>query len=273
MTVKTVVVLISDTHCGSTIALSTKKFSIHTARPDELQTVDANKAQQWIYDCWADFWEYVKQLAGVRGKTRKARIVTIHCGDIVDGKHHNSNQVMDEIPDQLRLAEILLNPVANLSDGGLYITYGTEAHNGGSGGHEAAIAQNIGAKSDWEYALDIDGILHDAGHHGRSGQRDWTSAAASIAAEVMMDYAKAGQKLPNYVWRGHSHVVDDSGMKIEGTRAICLPSWQLRTAYGYKVAKNKKRADIGGVILDGDRLDFAKLRYHAAIAEKGVIHV
>ena len=207
-TAKTITVIISDTHIGSSVSLSTPQFLIHTEREEEAQTVDASNAQKWLWVSWVDFWDYVKVLAVVRGKHRKHRIVTVHLGDIVDGLHHNTTQGIGEVADQMKLAETILNPVRALSDGGMYITYGTDAHNGGAGSYESQVAQNIGAEHDWEYTLDIEGgALLDVGHHGRAGQRDWTSAAAGIAAEVILDYAKAGEKIPEYIFRGHVHVV------------------------------------------------------------------
>jgi len=62
--------------------------------------------------------------------------------------------------------------------------------------------------------LDIDGTLIDLAHHGKSGTRPWTTSAANIATEVMIDYASCGMKPPDYIWRGHNHLIDDSGCKL-----------------------------------------------------------
>jgi hypothetical protein len=270
----TIMAVISDTHFGGTTALATPKFALHSARQDETQIAEANKAQMWLYECWTDYWDYVKVTCGIRGKYSKHKLVVVHLGDVIEGVHHGSVQLMNEIADQINMACQILLPVVNMAGGNFYITYGTEAHSGEAGGCEAAIAKELGAKHDWEFCLDMDGILVDVGHApGRNAGRPWTSVGASIAIEVSTDYLRKGQIPPDYVFRGHSHVLDDSGERVEGTRCICLPSWQLRTAFGHKVAKNRTRSDIGGLILNGNTLDLSRLRYKATPGQKQVIKV
>lgn len=260
----TIVAVISDTHVGSTTALAPPRFTIHTGRKGETQTTIYNQYQQWIFSCWKDYWTYVLNKAGIRGKSRSKRLIVVHLGDVVDGHHHNSPQVMNEIEDQIDAACDILRPIYNLADQG-YVTYGTPAHNGGSSEHEMTIGQELGINHDYEFApLNIDGVTFDLAHHGRAGRRDWNSAAAGLASEVALDYIKAGKTPPMYVLRGHNHLVDDSGHKLSYIRAISLPSWQLRTAYGHKVSSNQKWVDIGGLVFDTsepDMVDFKKVRY------------
>jgi hypothetical protein len=273
MTAKTITVIIGDTHIGGTTALATPQFDTHTGRKDEVNVTMANAAQAWLWQSWVDFWEYVNTMVGVRGRHRKHRLIVVHLGDVVDGDHHRSPQIMPEVEDQIACAVALLQPVVDRCDG-FYLTYGTDAHTGGAGKHEIELASKLpNIEHDWEYAMDIDGMLIDVAHHGRAGQRPWTSAAVAMGAEIQLDYAARGLFPPRYVFRGHSHVIDDSGEKLPGTRVVCTPSWQLRTAFGYRVAANKKRSDIGGVILDGDRLDFARARYAAAPGQKRIVKV
>src|SRR5512146_428117 len=131
----TIVIAVSDTHIGSTTALAPPKFAVHTGRdPNETQITEYNKYQEWLYSCWRDFWTYVLTLAGVRGKTRKHRLVLFHLGDIVDGDHHGTHQIMPEVDDQIEAACNLLRPLIALMDA-TYITYGTGAHNGGATEH------------------------------------------------------------------------------------------------------------------------------------------
>ena len=221
----TIVAVIGDTHAGGTTALSTPKFGIHTARAQDTQIAEATLAQKWLYTCWIDYWDYIKRLCGIRGQNRKHRLVVVHLGEFCDGLHHNTVQVANEIPDQMRIAEALHNPVANMADGGFFACIGTEAHAGDGGRIDVEVAQNIGAKEiDYEIVLNVDGIVMDFTHHGRAGQRDWTSSAAAQAAEIVLDYAKEGLPPPRYAFRGHNHIIDDSGEKLEGTRVICTPS-------------------------------------------------
>jgi hypothetical protein len=261
-----IILAVSDTHVGSSTSLCPPKFTIHTDRADETQLVEYNEAQKWLHACFTDLVDYAKQLAGVRGKTRKHRLIFIHLGDVCDGLHHGSVQVMNEIPDQIEAACNLLRPIVALADDS-YLTYGTgPAHTGEAAGNEISLARELGMKHGWHWSLDIDGMVVDITHHGRAGQQDWTSAAPALAMAVAGDYIKDGKMPPRYVLRGHVHKVDDSGAKLPYSRAIVIPSWQLKTAHGHKAAPNQQRADIGGLILDTanpDNPDLSRIRYAA----------
>jgi hypothetical protein len=260
----TIIAVISDTHTGSTTAVAPPKFSVHTGRdPNEVQITEYNAYQKWLHTCWLDFWDGVKARAGIRGKHRKQRLLVFHLGDVVDGLHHNSVQVMNETADQIEAACDLLRPIVAMSDG-MWITYGTGAHNGGAAEHEVTIGRELGAKHAFEFILDVDGHIFDIAHNGRAGQRDWTGSAAGLAVEVARDYQKDGKTAPRFVLRGHVHKVDDTGWKLPDTRAVMLPSWQLRTVHGYKVATNQKRSDIGGVVFDTADMDNPRLLRYAA---------
>lgn len=262
MAAKTILAVISDTHIGSSTALAPPTFTIHNRETDEEQIVHHNRLQQWLWDCWVDYWEYIKILAGMTGgKRRKNRIVVVHLGDVIDGNHHQSTQIIQDVGDQAIVAIDILQPIVDMADN-FFGVMGTEAHAGHAAADEIGIYKLLGAT---EYGqnlmIDVDGKLHDFAHHGRTGTRPWTSSAASIGVEVMLDCGKAGVPYPNYIWRGHKHEIDDSGNKLEGTRVICLPSWQLKTAFVNRVAANKRRSDIGGYIVNGGLIDDSKSRY------------
>lgn len=262
----TIIACISDTHIGSTSALCPPKFTTHSGRDKkEEQITEYNQCQKWLYAAWLDYWRFVAQLVGICGKTRKHRLVVFHLGDVVDGKHHNSPQVMDEVSDQIQAAQDLLKPVAEMADM-MFLCYGTGAHNGGAAEHETTIGRALGIRYDWEFALDVDGVTFDLAHQGRAGRRDWTSSAAGLAAEVARDYQSEGKQPPRYILRGHTHLIDETGCKLPDTRAIICPSWQLRTAYGHQVSTNRKRSDIGGLIIDTANPDYpitSRMRYKA----------
>lgn len=109
-------------------------------------------------------------------------------------------------------------------------------------------------------------------HVGRTGSRDWTGAAPALAMEVAADYISDGKLPPRYILRGHRHIIDDSGAKLSYTRAIMLPSWQLRTNYGHRVTQ-RKRSDIGGFILDTAAPDFPILTRMRYTAPGGFINI
>ena len=264
----TVLAIISDTHVGSSTALAPLEFTVHNRSDFEAQTTQANKLQRWLYECWTDYWAHVFKLA------KKKRLIVVHCGDLVDGVHHNSLQVMNEVEDQAEAFMDLMLPILKRADG-FYGVLGTgPSHAGMDNSTEAQLYRDLGAiEFGQTLTLDIDGVLHDFAHHGRAGARPWTSSAANLATEVIMDYAAQGLPMPNYIWRGHNHVIDDSGSKLPGTRAISLPSWQLKTTYGWRVSANTTRSDIGGYIVVDGLLDDSKSRYKGQPDQRRIIVV
>ena len=254
----TVLVVLSDSHVGSSTAVSPLRYTVHNRSSYEAQTMEANRLQKWLYANWIDFFDYVKS------KARKHRIIVAHLGDVIDYNHHGSTQLVQEVGDQVEMAKTLLMPYREIADKFIGIL-GTAAHAGADHATEVSLYQEL--KADFieqQMTIDIDGVLVDLAHHGRAGFRPWTSSAASLASEIMLDYAQSGMPLPNYIFRGHLHVMDDSGSKFENTRLIQCPSWQLRTTYANRVAGNTRRSDIGGVLLNDGKLDLSKARYRGA---------
>ena len=266
----TVLAIISDTHIGSTTGLATPTYNIQTRDPNETQEVQANVLQRWLWECWTDFWAYVREKQG-KGKNAK-RLIVVHLGDILDGEHHGSKQIIPEVADQMTLAYQILEPIVHRANA-FFGILGTPTHAGIDHSHEAKLYRELGAQDyGQQLTLDIDGTAFDFAHHGRAGGRPWTSAGANVATEVAIDYATRGKPLPNYIIRGHRHVIDDSGLKIPGTRAISLPAWQLRTSYGHRVSPTV-RSDIGGLIFVDGVLDDTKMRYKGQPDERKVIKV
>lgn len=269
---KTILAIVCDTQIGSSTALAPPEFKIHNQNTDEEQLVHHNKLQSWIWGNWVDYWDYVKYLAEWTSKRkRKHRIITVHVGDVIDGNHHGTLQIIQDVGDQVIVAMDILQPIIDMSDA-FFGVIGTEAHAGNSGSDEISIYKNLGVT---EYGqnimLEVDGKLHDFAHHGRTGQRPWTSAAASIGVEVMLDCGQQGIPYPDYIWRGHKHNIDDSGDRLEGTRVICLPSWQLKTSFAHRLVANRTRSDIGGYIVNGGLVDNSRSRYKGQPDQRRII--
>lgn len=261
-----IVALISDTHSGGMTALAPAEFV--TA---EEQVIQASPAQGWLRSCWVDFWDHVKTLAGIRGKHRKRKLVVAFLGDAVDGLHHGNVQMLPEIVDQQNMFIELFKPVVEMADLTLFC-YGTDAHAGPAAQYEKAICRELGIqRAGYNLTLDVDGVVCDLAHHGRAGGRPWTSAGAGFAAQVAYDYIESGLRPPRYVFRGHAHTIEDSGERLACTRYVGLPSWQLRTSYGFKVGQG--RADVGGIILQDGVVSFAHARYTAAPGQREIIRV
>jgi len=259
----TILAIIGDTHIGGSTAIAPPTFEIHNEDTNEAQIVHHNKIQAWLWNNWLEYWEYVKTLAGVRGKHRKNRIVVVHMGDIIDGNHHGTMQIIQDVGDQMLIALDVLQTVFDMADLS-YGILGTELHAGKSNGQEVAIYKSLGATDyNQHLALEVDDKIHDFVHHRRAGLRPWTSAAAGIVTEVVNSYAQAGMQSPHFIWGAHNHVIDDSGNKHRRGRAIIIPSWQLRTTYGYRVSSNSLLTDIGGYIVNNGVVDDSRSRYLA----------
>jgi hypothetical protein len=175
--------------------------------------------------------------------------------------------------DQVAMASEIMTQVANLSDGGLFVCMGTETHAGRNGAEERRVVENAGGRYAPDWLLDIDGLVIRAYHHGNAAKREWTSSAAGLAAGAIIEAAQTGDPIPRYVFAGHNHVIDDSGEKVTGTRYVACPSWQLKTAFGHRVAKGR-RSDLGGlIILPDGSLDWSRSRYMAAPGQSKVVKI
>lgn len=256
----TIIAAIFDPHFGSNTAPAPEKFEVHTARPNETVTQTANKIQNDLREKWDDYWQYVFNLAGITPTHRKHRLVVINGGDVMDGDHHGTYQIIREPQDQFVIANTMMGEAHKQADVRVGII-GTPAHAGQEGNSEynfyqANNYQHIGQ----QLSVEIDGVLFDLAHHVSGSKRQSNSSAARVAADVALSYYQAGKRAPNYVLRGHVHMLDDSGYRVRGTRCIFAPSWQLRTTYGYRVA-NTGLSDIGGLVFNCGAVDLSHARY------------
>lgn len=260
-------VVLSDTHVGSSTAVSPLKFVVHSRSTNEAQVTEANRLQRWLYDCWTDFYDYVKQ------KARKHRVIVAHLGDVIDYNHHGSTQLVQEVGDQVVMAKELLMPYRDIADKFIGIL-GTAVHAGADHAIETDLYRQLGADFiEQQMTINLDGVIVDLAHHGRVGFRPWTTGAPALAAEIMLDYAQSGIELPNLIFRGHRHVLQDSGSHFENTRLIQCPSFQLKTSHGWNVAGNTVRSDIGGVLVIDGEVDLSHSRYRGQPDQRKVLMI
>lgn len=240
------VIVIGDTHCGSTLGL------VHGdgCYRDDGEWHEPTAGQAWLWKCFTDFVKRAQKAA--RGRT----VYGVLNGDLIDGNHHGSTQLISaNVKDQRAIAIDALEPVTSLCDR-LFVIRGTGAHAGQASQDDDAIGKELkavkpreGAHSWWELRAEFGGVLFDISHHTQGGGRLWTSGGPAIrlASEALMLSACHGERVPALVIRSHVHRYHDSGDNIPGCRAITLPALQLRTEYGYRIAA--KPADIGGLLV------------------------
>jgi hypothetical protein len=249
-----VIAITSDLHCGSTTGLCPESIQL-----DDGGEYRASKAQRWMWQGWKDYW---KQVESIRIK-EKAKLYTVFNGDLVDGNHHGTTQILSGNPNgqAAALNAAMTVPLA-LKPDKIWITRGTDAHVGQSACSEERIADglrrdkrpvvgdpNTGTASQWHIRMEVEGTRLDFAHHGRVGTRPWTkpNVTANLAFEIFCDHAKDGIPHPHIAVRSHMHQLVDTG-SIHPVRLIQTPCWQFGTSFIHRIAPGKL-ADIGGVII------------------------
>jgi hypothetical protein len=248
----TVVALVSDLHCNSSVALSPPIVEL-----DDGGQYRASKPQRWLWRQWLAYWQQVAE------RRAGQRLVVVLNGELADDNHHPTTQLVTRNPaDMLKLSVEVLRPVLGLIQEGdaIIVTRGTEAHSGPSAHLDETIAQDIGAAgpdseiaSHWRLRMTIDGVRFDVAHHppGGGGRLPWTRGgfANRLAAMSMFEAAERGERPPHFLVRGHVHRPDDSYDRFP-VRALVLPSWQLTTSYGHRIGGDP--LPIGGAIVTCD---------------------
>lgn len=240
----------SDLHCGSTVGLCPPEG----ARLDDDGAYKPSHAQRWMWTCWEDFWQLVGQIR----KQAKAKLFTVYNGDLTEGDHHHTSQIISRNPEpQAYVAARVFGVPKSQRPDRVFVVRGTETHVGPAGASEEAFARIIKAERNpetktwswWHLRLEIHGRLFDFQHHGRMGQRPWTrqNIVSLLAAQIFYEYAARGLRHPDVAFRSHFHTHQDSG-SAHPVRVIQTPAWQLKTAHAHKVVA-ENLADIGGIIV------------------------
>lgn len=250
-----VIAFVSDMHCGSTVALAPPTIDL-----DDGGHYQSSPSQLWLWQCWEDYWERV---AAVR-KAEKADLILVFNGDMTDGDHHGTTQILSGNPTaQAAVVDACMAVPLALKPDKLFFVRGTEAHVGKSGAFEERIARGL-QKDDrpvigdpatrtaswWHLRMEAGGVRFDVAHHGRTGQREHTrqNAANLYAHDILLAHVKDGETAPHIAIRSHFHKWMDSWDAAKVLRLIGLPAWQLATAYVHRIAPDSL-ADIGGLIV------------------------
>ena len=247
-----ILALVGDLHCGSTVAL-------HPDGPTPLDDgghYDPTKAQAWLWANWCDYWRQVKAAVG-----RKHRLTVVLNGDLVDGDHHGTAQIVSRVPGaQFEILMRVLAPVVALKPAHIVVIRGTSVHDGKNGASAEAAGRLLGKHatvprdpvtgnaSHWAWQGEFGGKLIDCTHHGKLGKLPWTrpNGAISLAAQIFHEYAKRIERWPDLAVRSHLHQTTDTH-DAQPVRVVALPAWQLHTEYTYKVVPDSL-ADIGGCL-------------------------
>lgn len=227
--------LVGDLHVNSTVGLCPPVVHL-----DDGGRYSYSPYQRFIWTHWKAFWGEIAALRKELGYP----VFSVINGELADNNHHATTQLITRNPaDQVKAALVACAPLLETSDH-VAVIRGTEAHSGPSAAFDEEVAQEMGAVqtpeenySWFHWMADFGGLFLDVAHHpGHGHMRPWTRGgdANRLAADVMYRYAEQGMKPPDLVVRGHVHKPVDS-YDNHPTRAVVLPSWQLNTAFGYRI--------------------------------------
>lgn len=236
--------MISDTHAGSSVALSPRH------RLDDGGYYDPSPIQKKIFKLWLNFWDWTYDRLG------KEPFIIVHNGDLIDGQHHHTTALTTgNLTIQQRVAMEIMEPHIARSEG-YYQIRGTEAHAGKSASEEEMAAQVLGAIPDketgqsarWEMWIEFGSeLIHFAHHIGTTTSAAYESSA--LNREIVAAFVEAGQfnqRPPSIIVRSHRHRF----IAIEPVmgRGIITPGWQAKTPFVFRI--DRMRAPMfGGIII------------------------
>lgn len=246
---------VGDLHCGSTVGLHPPDDS----PLDDGGAYTPSPVQQWNFANWLAFWRTVADRVG------KTPIRILANGDLVEGHHHGTVQVVSQHPGiQGDILRSCWAPVLDLVTVKAFVVIrGTASHVGQGSPTEESFArwlvqQKIPVLADedtktlsWRHFKgDLDGVRIDATHHGRTGGRPWTApgGVTNLATEILTEYAQRGDQPPDLAIRSHKHKHYDTGTMTK-VRLLALPAWQLGTDW-VKQAVPESLADLGGSLVE-----------------------
>lgn len=198
--------IFGDVHAGSPVGLCPP-----TVRLDDGGLYQASHFQAKLLEAWLDYWTQAEAMKG------GGQLVSILNGDVIDGDHHRTIQlVTHNLEIQRRMAMELLDPMRRMSDAVIFVR-GTDAHDGRLSTDLEGIARELGARQDEfgrhaHYHLKIDFGARariDCAHVGKVGRLPWThiNGAVSLAREIELTYYAQHLKPPDLAIRSPVTVV------------------------------------------------------------------
>lgn len=248
-----VVAAIGDLHAGSTLGLC----PLDGVEVDDGGRYMPNASQRQLWAWWCEYWAWFDEIASREGAAR----VGIVNGEFCDNFHHRTVQVIStNAATHVEAAIQCMRVPLSYGVDQWYVTKGTEAHSGGGGALDEAVARAIGAAQDpdstkharYHWLVRISGVVFDVAHHPQAGggRLPWTlsSVAGREAALLGAKYYSAPEAdRPHVALRSHVHRFGDSG-EDHPIRVLQQGAWQFSTAFGSKIASGTD-PQIGGRIV------------------------
>ena len=232
---KKFVLLLSDTHIGSTVGLWPNEFMSQSGHP-----LPPSVFQDWLLECWEDMQLSVMLKVAELSGDSLPELTTVFNGDVIEGIHHRSIEIMSaNMDDQFGAAFKLFDPIRELSDK-MFMIKGTECHTRNA---EITIGDSLGCEKNEETGhaafdhlkIDVDGCVMDFAHHTSATTRPYLEASIhSIQMGVaIMEAHRNGTAVPHVVCRAHRH---RHGIYRDGNTVSAITGpWQGLTRHGRKV--------------------------------------
>lgn len=238
------VVVVNDTHSGSTFGLCPPDFELIDGN-----RVRLNAAQKFLHNAWVDVCDELTAYL------RETRFVVVFNGDLIEGVHHGTKEVISsDIGDHINAAVELLQPLASKA-AQVFVVEGTECHTGNT---ESGIGKALGAvpvdghknRYAWHRLdLEVHGCRVVFHHHIGVTSRQYLEASAlSIyLGNERLEAIRNNEPPPQVLCCAHRHrfgqYSDNNSMCVVG------PPWQLLTRHGRKVVPGA-RTEPGLFVLD-----------------------
>jgi len=259
---RTIIAISADKHSGSTLGLMRPQtFNLHDGG-----SFSPSPLQRQIWQQYDECLDYIKE------QRKKSRLIWIENGDVVEGIHHQTTQIVSgRVDEHEQIACDILDYTfqkVKFTKGDLaYMITGTEEHSGNGSQSENRVAEDLdfipqySQESDkpnrytWDrLLLKVNGVLLDIAHHGGSvGRRAWTTenGMRNLVKSFYLQSLEDGTELPRYWVRSHKHQFVYSGMysgKHGDIEGFVTPSFQMKTGFAYKIAGHQL-SDIGMIVI------------------------
>jgi hypothetical protein len=259
-----VLVVIADTHSGSTLAPCPPDMDLHDGAKTALGPI-----QRWLYGCANDFIE--RWVPSIVGEDDYALLCN---GDATEGVHHKSVQVYSTEPMyHARIFTEMWGPLFQRA-ARRFMVIGTECHvHAGEGAIGKALGcernQHTGDFAAQHWPINIAGCDFSARHHIGTTTREWleaTQLSATLAAE-QLSAVRSGGVMPKVVHRAHRHRF---GTYSNGKEMLTVsPPWQIKTTHAHKVVPDAYE-EVGGCIYDWRGLPDGSLpKLHTKLYQAG----
>jgi hypothetical protein len=221
---------------------------------------------------WNHFETCLSEALKIRGDNK---LVLINAGDSTDGKHHHTNQLVTQNPEEqkdthVELFQYVKERLAYRRGDELYIVDGTEVHTGDT---ESSIGEQLGA---YQYSsglystpfleMNINGVLVWVYHQGVSAGDHPNKGNPLMNAMKRIYYSclANGKPIPSVILSAHTHNPDHKVYIQEGHEMhyIVLPSWQDKTRFAndkMALAINRVGLQVLNISAEGEIKVFAPM--------------